>query len=352
MQTSTTVKLTPLQPDPPAWDVFVEAQNGHILQTSRWGALKRRFGWQDQIISIGENSEIQAGALVLYKRLPLRLPGSLAYIPRGPVIDWRNTSTVQTLMRALDRAARSRGAFALKIEPDELDTPRLREQLAALGFRPSPQAVQPPRTILVDITGTEDEILARMSQTTRRKVRTGAKKGIVVRRGTAGDLDTFNALMGITGARNEFGVHSPAYYRVTHELFAPDHAALLLASYQGKDLAGLIVFALGDTAWYFYGASSNEERERMPTYALQWEAIRWARERGCTTYDLWGIPDEDEAILEAQFQGRSDGLWGVYGFKRGFGGEVVRSIGTWDKVYNPLLYAGYRAVLAQRGGDQ
>ena len=89
----------------------------------------------------------------------------------------------------------------------------------------------------------------------------------------------------------------------------------------------------------------------MPTYALQWEAIRWARERGCTRYDLWGIPDEDEAKLEAEFQTRSDGLWGVYGFKRGFGGEVLRTVGAWDRVYNPLIYAGYKAVLAGRGGD-
>jgi peptidoglycan pentaglycine glycine transferase (the first glycine) len=157
--------------------------------------------------------------------------------------------------------------------------------------------------------------------------------------------------MQVTGSRNAFGVHSAAYYRRAFELFAPDHAALLLASYEGQDLAGLMVFALGETAWYFYGASSNAERERMPTYALQWEAIRWARERGCTIYDLWGIPDEDEATLEAQFQTRSDGLWGVYGFKRGFGGTIARSVGAWDRVYNPLLYAMYSTVVRSRSAE-
>ena len=86
----------------------------------------------------------------------------------------------------------------------------------------------------------------------------------------------------------------------------------------------------------------------MPTYGIQWEAIQWAKARGCKYYDMWGVPDEDPETLEAQFQDRSDGLWGVYGFKRGWGGEVVRSIGAWDRVYNPIIYAAYSAVLNMR----
>jgi peptidoglycan pentaglycine glycine transferase (the first glycine) len=103
-----------------------------------------------------------------------------------------------------------------------------------------------------------------------------------------------------------------------------------------------MVFRLGVRAWYFYGASSDEERNRMPTYLLQWEGMRWAAGQGCLEYDLWGIPDEEEAVLEEQFSNRSDGLWGVYRFKRGFGGEMTRSVGAWDRVYNPLLYRLYQ----------
>jgi lipid II:glycine glycyltransferase (peptidoglycan interpeptide bridge formation enzyme) len=90
-----------------------------------------------------------------------------------------------------------------------------------------------------------------------------------------------------------------------------------------------------------YGASSDVERNRMPTYLLQWAAMRWARDRGCTSYDLWGLPDEDEDVLEANFTERSDGLWGVYRFKRGFGGQVMRAAAAWEKVYQPLLYQLY-----------
>jgi lipid II:glycine glycyltransferase (peptidoglycan interpeptide bridge formation enzyme) len=88
----------------------------------------------------------------------------------------------------------------------------------------------------------------------------------------------------------------------------------------------------------------------MPTYLLQWEAMRWARSIGCTTYDMWGIPDEDLETLEDQFTQRSDGLWGVYRFKRGFGGDLVRTVGAWDRVYAPLRYqlVNWALILRER----
>jgi peptidoglycan pentaglycine glycine transferase (the first glycine) len=337
---------TVTHPTPEVWDSFAERQGGHLLQTSRWGRLKRAFGWGDAIVALEQDGTIVAGALVLYRRLPLGL-GTIAYVPRGPIVDWENQALVESLLVALDEAARRRRAILLKLEPDVEDAPSMRDQMAGLGLRPSPHTVQPPRTILLDIGGTDDDILGRMNQGTRRKIRTASKREVTVRRDNTDGLTAFNTLMSITGQRDSFGVHSPEYYRTALDLFAPDYATLLIASYQGRDLGGLMAFALGKRAWYFYGASSNDERERMPNYALQWEAIRWAREHGCTEYDLWGIPDEDEVTLEADFQTRSDGLWGVYGFKRGFGGRVWRAVGAWDRVYNPVLYAVYG--LAVRG---
>jgi lipid II:glycine glycyltransferase (peptidoglycan interpeptide bridge formation enzyme) len=96
-----------------------------------------------------------------------------------------------------------------------------------------------------------------------------------------------------------------------------------------------------------YGASNNEERNRMPTYLLQWEAMRWAKSHGIDEYDLWGVPDVDEETLESSFTERNDGLWGVYRFKRGFGGEVKRAVQAMDRVYNPFLYWLY-SKLVQR----
>jgi len=118
--------------------------------------------------------------------------------------------------------------------------------------------------------------------------------------------------------------------------------------YEGKPLAALFVARNGNRAYYLYGASTDEERNRMPTYLLQWEAMKWAKAHGCGEYDLWGVPDEDEATLEANFESRHDGLWGVYRFKRGFGGELKRAAQALDRVYNPLVYWAYLRFIGNR----
>jgi lipid II:glycine glycyltransferase (peptidoglycan interpeptide bridge formation enzyme) len=181
-----------------------------------------------------------------------------------------------------------------------------------------------------------------MKQKTRYNIRLAGRSEVTVRVGTADDLPAFNRLMNVTGQRNEFGVHQPAYYRDAYRLFAPDNGALMMAEYDGRPLAAVMAFRHGRRAAYLYGASSDEERPRMASYAAQWGAILWGRQQGCTTYDLWGVPDRPEEELEAEFGQRNDGLWGVYRFKRGFGGELKRTVGAADRVYNRLVYGLYR----------
>jgi peptidoglycan pentaglycine glycine transferase (the first glycine) len=323
---------------PTEWDVFLQRHpEAHILQTSTWGQLKSVFGWFALSVQAPD-----CGAQILFRRLPLGL--TFAYIPKGPV-----GSGWQQLWPAIDRACRQRRAVFLKVEPD-CDTgaaPEDGEDFS--GFTPA-ASIQPRRTVVVDLHGSEEDWLERMKQKTRYNIRLAERKGVVVR--PSEDMESFQRLMEITGRRDGFGVHASAYYRRAYELFAKDRrCALLAAEFEGRPLAAIMVFASGRRAWYFYGASSDEERSRMPTYLLQWEAMRWAARRGCTEYDLWGIPDAEEDELESQFTGRSDGLWGVYRFKRGFGGRVVRSPGAWDRIYAPRLYAIYRWWMKRRGGE-
>jgi lipid II:glycine glycyltransferase (peptidoglycan interpeptide bridge formation enzyme) len=171
-----------------------------------------------------------------------------------------------------------------------------------------------------------------------------------VREGDHEDVSIFNALLAATAERADFGIHPPGYYEAAYRLFVPrGWARLLLAEVAGEAVAAVMVFALPPRSWYFYGASISAHREKMPTYLLQWEAMRWAKSMGCTTYDLWGVPDEDRETLEEQFTERSDGLWGVYRFKRGFGGELVRTVGAWDRVYGALRYQLVDWALTLRG---
>jgi len=186
-----------------------------------------------------------------------------------------------------------------------------------------------------------------MKQKTRYNIRLAEKKGVIVR--TWDDMESFHKMMLVTGDRDHFGIHSLEYYRCAYELFHPmDMCELLVAEYEGKPLAALMVFARGRRAWYFYGASTDEERNRMPAYLLQWEAMKWAKARGCEEYDLWGVPDEEEPTLEANFEKQQDGLWGVYRFKRGFGGELKRVAQAMDRVYNPMLYWTYLRFIGNR----
>jgi len=340
--------VTVITPDAPVWDAFVTAHpRGHALQLSAWAALKGPYGWaHERIALVDAHGAIIGGAQILFRRLPLRL-GTLAYLPFGPLL----TPSIDpaALWAAIHRAAHRRRAALLKWEPGFPVPGEADPGFAALGFRPA-RTIQPPRTILIDISGSEESILARMNQGTRRKIRQCEKNGVRVFAAGRADVERFTRMMAVTGERNAFGVHEAAYYALAYDLFVPDHAALFLAEHAGDDLAGVMVFAVGKTAWYLYGASSNVKRNLMGAYGAQWAAIQWARARGCTTYDLWGIPDEDEAALKAQFEGRSDGLWGVYGFKRGWGGTIARTQGAWDRVYNPILYAAYRAALSRRSG--
>ena len=339
---------------PPAeWDRFVAAHpQAHVLQTSPWGDLKAAFGWEAERLALVADGKVQAGAQVLYRRLPAGL-GRLAYVPRGPLVDWEQGEAIAVLLDALTQAARARGSLALMVEPDLPDEPRWREYLAGLGFLPSPLGnVQPRRTLLVDLSGNEEAVLGRMHQKARYNVRLAARKGVTVRPATADDLPTFCHLMATTGARDRFAPHAPAYYERAFGLFVPrGWAQLLLAEVEDAPVAALMAFALGRRSWYFYGASSDAHREKMAPYLLQWEAMRWARGLGCTEYDLWGVPDEDESTLEAQFTQRQDGLWGVYRFKRGFGGRLVRTVGAWDRPLRRFPYWLYAlAGRRLRGG--
>jgi len=358
------------------WKEFLAAHpEAHLLQTGEWGELKSAFGWEAVRVISGE-----CCAQILFRRLPLGF--TLGYMPKGPIISHQSSVISDQFWAEVDENCRARRAIFLKIEPDEWDdSPLLLGERP--GVRSSPHNIQPPRTIIVDLNGSEEEILARMRQKTRYNIRLAEKKGVTVR--AWDDVAAFHRMVLATGERDVFGVHSLEYYRRAYELFhkarksqilrtggsyAPESQAwepalleicdsrkegmceLFVAEYEGRPLAALMVFARGKRAWYFYGASNDEARNLMPTYLLQWDAMRWAKARGCEEYDLWGVPDENEATLEANFETRRDGLWGVYRFKRGFGGELRRAAGALDRVYNLPYYRLYLWRMSRGEGEQ
>jgi lipid II:glycine glycyltransferase (peptidoglycan interpeptide bridge formation enzyme) len=323
------------------WNQFLSMHpNAHLLQVGDWGELKAAFGWKPVRVRRGT-----AGVQILFRTLPLGF--TIGYIPKAPVLT-QQFAFDQEVWREIDLVCKKNRAIFLKLEPDLWqDAESNHLPITNYEFRTSPHNIQPPRTIVVDIRNSEEQILARMKQKTRYNIRLAEKKGVRVR--VWDDIESFHKMMILTGRRDGFGVHSREYYRRAYDLLQPKQMGeLLLAEYEGKSLAALFIARYGNRAYYLYGASTDEERNRMPTYLLQWEAMRWAKARGCEEYDLWGVPDEEETTLEANFEARHDGLWGVYRFKRGFGGQLRRAAQAMDKVYNPLLYWAYVRFIGNR----
>jgi lipid II:glycine glycyltransferase (peptidoglycan interpeptide bridge formation enzyme) len=322
------------------WESFLTHHpNAHILQSAAWGQLKADFGWRVLHLTLSD-----CGAQLLIKQV---LPGiRFAYIPKGPV-----GVNLHNLWQEIDPLCRQLKCVFLKVEPDswpnEASNGVSSQQQIPNNYRQSDHSIQPKQTLIIDISDDESQILGRMKQKTRYNINLAMKKNVIVK--PRSDLDSFYHLMEITGQRDQFGIHSSTYYQRAYDLFhIHDQCQLLVAEYEGIPLSALMVFVYGTRAWYFYGASSNSNRDLMPNYLLQWEAIRWAKSKSCKEYDLWGIPDADLATLEANYNKLSTGLWGVYRFKRGFGGELRRSSGAWDRVYNPYLYRLYTLWLNYR----
>lgn len=324
MQTSIT---TPQ--DRANWDTFIaNSSYGHVLQSWEWGEIKGRTGWQPTALALREGDRIRAAAMVLVRPLPYGF-GRLAYVPKGPVLDYADTDLLDEMLSALRSFAHRHNVISLKIEPEVVEPSPVQDLFLARGLVAA-SPVQMRSTIWVDIGESEEDILARMKHKTRYNIRLSARKGVTVTQGTVADLDAWYEMYRLTAERDGFSIHDCGYYQTVLEtLGRRDMAALLLARHEGDLLAGIIVFCLGEKAMYMYGASANEKRNLMAPYLVQWEGMRWARERRARIYDLWGIPDQ---LLE------SEDLWGVYRHKRGYGGELVRYIGAYDLVQSPARH--------------
>jgi peptidoglycan pentaglycine glycine transferase (the first glycine) len=326
-----------------AFDAFVAgAERPDFLQLWAWGELKETTGWRaHRLLVPGPRGEPWAACLVLERRLPG--VGSLLYAPRGPIVDWADRHRAETALRALVAFAGAHRAVALKVDPAvPKDDPVCGPLLAALGFRRADaglafEGVQPRFVMHLPLGGRDEaSLLAGMHPKTRYNIRLAERKGVRVRLGGEDDVPAFYRLLQETAARDGFLVRDQAYFEALWRyLLAPGHGWLLLGEAGGELLAAAVVFRVGRTAWYLYGATSSRRRELMPMYAVQWQAIRRALADGCTLYDFRGVAGD----LRPEHP-----LYGLYRFKRGFGATLVEYVGEWDLPLRP-----WRFLVLQRG---
>lgn len=342
-------------PDPAAWDAFVLAHpDGHLLQSSGWGTLKGRFGWTPHLRAVVVGGIIGAGALALEKQ---RFGLSALYVPRGPLFSG-DMHIDALLLDELMRLGRRRRAVFVRLEPnlaeDDPRTAALHAMLIDRAMQPM-APIQPRSTIHLDLAPEPERLLAGMSKGHRADIKRAAREGVTVREGaTSADLDAFYAILQETGARARFAIHARAYYASVLELFG-DAVHLWLAERNGATVATAMTAAWGATAIYLYSGSTTEGLQCGAQHAIQWIAIQRARARGAARYDFWGIPDalgqaaaaaDPAARARLEAEAKRDPLYGVYRFKKGFGGSAIRYLPAYDHVRIPLLYALWQRRIA------
>jgi peptidoglycan pentaglycine glycine transferase (the first glycine) len=339
------------------WNAMVAGLPGaHLLQTWQWGQEKARLGWQPLPFTWQDGSgHVQGAALILQRTIAaggFALHPRLLYVPKGPLLDWRNPGLRAAVLDDLQAFARRQQAIFIKIDPDVLlgcGVPGSAEavedaggqavaaELRQRGWRFSDEQVQFRNTVLIDLAPGEEELLGRMKQKTRYNIRLAQRKGVAVRPAVPGDLEMLYRMYAETSVRDGFVIRERDYYlNVWNTFMQAGMAEPLIAEVEGQPVAAVVIFRFAGRAWYLHGMSRSLHREWMPNFLLQWEAMRRAKAAGCTSYDLWGAPDE---FVE------SDPLWGVFRFKEGFNGVVTRTLGAWDYPAQPWLYQVYTQIL-------
>ncbi len=316
-----------------AYEDFLQAHpQGNFAQSYLWGKQKPMWSWHGIYVK-NQAEEIIGAMSVLIRKVP-GLPQSLMYGCRAPVCDLDDFDTMDKLLQGAKDLAKKHHCYVIKIDPDvPAGNTAFAEKMTAMGFRRKEgknfEAIQPQFVFRMDILGkTQDEILASFHQKTRYNIRVAIKKGVEVKLCGKEMVPDFARIMLETGVRDGFVTRQPEYFSQMLDNLG-EHCRLYMAFHEGKPIAGTLAIAYGDKVWYLYGASSNQSRNLMPNYLLQWNMIQWAQELGCRIYDFRGVSGD---------LSEDNPLYGLYKFKKGFNGEFTEFIGELDLVLNKLVY--------------
>lgn len=294
----------------------------HFVQSWVWGEVRKKTGTKVVRIGLFQGETLSNIAQITFHKLP-KVNKSMAHIARSK-------SFSKEELDELAKIGKEQGAIALRLEPNVLEGER---QVAHPKLKKSSQHVFVPHNFLLDLTKSEDDLLAAMHPKTRYNIRVAQKNGVVIAEQTNQEtLETFIALQKKTSKRQQFFLHPDEYYRtVFAELLPKNMVKLLVAKHpQGQIISIWFIVMFKDTFTYLYGASDHEYRQLMGNNLLAWEAIRMGKQLGYKVFDFGGT--------YSNITNTKDPRFGVHRFKAGFNPQHVTYVGTFDLVLEPFWY--------------
>ncbi len=310
----------------------------NFQQSIQWGKVKNS-SWKNEIVLAEDKDGNIIGSIsVLIRKIPIF--GNLIYASRGPICNVNDEKVLKQLTDGLKELAKKYNAFVLKIEPDiKSDDKEFRRIVEKIGYSIKDDAkkfseeIQPRYVFRLNLKNkTEEEIFKEFHQKTRYNIRLATKKGVIIKQGTKKDLKDFHEIMKVTGKRDDFIIRPLEYFEKMYDELG-NHVKLLMAYYNDKPISGILNIDYGNKVWYLYGASSNEYRNLMPNYLLQWEGIKYAVKEKKDIYDFRGVC----GIID-----KSHPQYGLYRFKKGFNAEFTEFIGEIYLDFKPIVYKAYK----------
>ncbi len=315
-----------LDSDQKTWDSTVN----HPLQTWSWGQFRKKTGAIVKRLVVPENSVPAVGWQITFHRVPFT-SFTVGYFPKGPEMTQRMIDTLFEL-------GKKHNALYIQVEPNAEATKENRTETERIVKRKCP-IVQPSHhplftkySFILDLTRTEDALLAEMHPKTRYNIKVAQKHGVSVQEDSSKHtFDEYLRLTGETTSRQGFYAHNTTYHSMMWDtMHEAGIARMYKATLDKVTLAAWIVFGHKDMLYYPYGASSRTHREVMAPTLLLWEIMRRAKQKGYKSFDLWGAigPNPDT----------KDPWYGFHRFKEGFHPRLAEYIGSYDLIIHPVLY--------------
>lgn len=314
----------------PIYDQTVQ----HPLQSWAWGEFRKKTGVEVERVGFFDNGKLVYALQVFFHKIP-HFNGTAGYFPKGPMPDEEQISAVQQL-------GKRHNALFVKMEPNVAQPisgvsafDEVKKFLVSQGAQPG-RPLFTKYTFQLDLRPSEEKLFAQLASKTRYNVNLAYKKGVEIFENTTEEgLERHLEILGETTTRQGFYAHSPQYFRdMWQTLGKTGMMRIFEAHYQGTVLVSWIMFIFNGVLYYPYGASRSIHRDVMASNLMMWEMIKFGKANGCKMFDMWGAlgPEPDE----------KDPWFGFHRFKKGFGGELVEFIGSYDVVINSSMYPVFR----------